>query len=118
MRYTRCNVRLTADLTINKDLLSSLAEEVVYPLKSVATYSIVLDLMQEKSMGDFIESFGKVEKDEISLSLLFQSSGQVIDGEDELCVTRASFTESMLCVGQDFMLREVVDNSTVYDMLA
>ena len=90
-----------------------MAEEVANPLKSVATYPIVLDLMQEKSMGDFIEGFDKVKKDEISLSLLFQPSGQVIDGEDELSVTRASFMESMLCVGQDLML-----NSAMHDMLA
>ena len=66
-------------------------------------------------MGDFIESFRKIQKD--AIHLVFSSaqlSGYTID---ELGLTASTFPESMLVVTEDTIGLKVAHDATVHDIL-
>ena len=68
-------------------------------------------------MGDLVEGLSEVQQDEVSLSLIFNSSCKIIDGQDKLGITRSSFPEAMLGIAEDLVFSQVVDDCTVDHML-
>ena len=60
--------------------------EEIFPLQITTRHPIVLHLMEKQPVGNFVEGLGKVQQDEVSLSV-FVSSSEIIDGQDELSNT-------------------------------
>ena len=58
-------------------------------------------------MGHPVECLSKVEEDGIRLSTLIKICSQVIDGQDELCLTGSSLVEAVVGVDQDVVTVEV-----------
>ena len=68
-------------------------------------------------MGDIIESFRKIQKDNIHLAFSSaQLSGYTIESCDELCLVALTFPESMLIVTEDAIVLKVAHGATVHDM--
>ena len=68
-------------------------------------------------MGDFIESFQKIQKDDIHLAFSSaQLSGYTMESCDELGLVASTFPEPMLFVTEDAIGLKVAQCATVYDM--
>ena len=68
-------------------------------------------------MGDLIESFRKIQKDDIHLAFSSaQLSGYTMESCDELGLAASTFPEPMLVVTEDAMGLKVAHDATVHDV--
>ena len=114
--YTWYIMCFFTSFAFNQDLLGAVFEEIDHPLQSTTRHPIVLHLVEKQPVGDLIEGFGEVQQDEVSLSSVFDSSSEIIDGQDKLSITWSSFPKTMLGIAEDPLFSEVIDDCTVYNM--
>ena len=67
-------------------------------------------------MWDLVKGLRKVQQDHVCLTFIIQAFGKVINSEQELCLTRPLFPESMLSIRQNAIGVKIVTDGRIDNM--
>jgi hypothetical protein len=104
------------DVVFQYHLLLAMAKECGDPLEGVGAHSIVVQFRQQAGVWDLVKRLREVEQDNINLGSFCKLSGDLMNGSDELSLTRALLPEAVLGVCEDAVLVKVSHDRAVNDV--